>query len=278
MTSESLERDSENVTTNSSNEASRQGGGLIELVIRLLERNDPVEMQPKRIAFELGVGEASVRKALQRELKSEQPRIVRPSRGWYRIFHNCDRIRALGAVERIELHGIKSEGRCHGANAAYRIVTEAARSYRNRGIYKESFEGRVVTVTVHAEGLVEVFLGTSMNPMDFRTFDRFCYWLFGKTDGIVPPGTWKVVQVGINADAKGLRMDGISSLSLKMWRNAWAQVYQKEMDVVRIESHLQTDLTVDEALSILGTFVGLAGGAGAQQPQLPVDKWSVMYQ
>lgn len=249
-------RGSKSATHSRGKAASSRSIILIDRIIRLLEASDPVEMPPKVISTRLRARPASVRKAIQREMDSGHSRIVSVGHGgWYRAARNIDRIRALGTAVRLELHGIKLEGKCHAANAGHSIVAASSHKYRKRGIFKEGFEGRVVTIIVHEMNLVEVFLETSKVPMDFTMFEKFCYWLYGKMDGIVLEFEWRIVELGINADAHNMMTDGLKRISLKDWRNAWFQIYQKEKDVVRFETHIMPDLQLQDCLSIMGNFV-----------------------
>ena len=247
---------------------------LTERIVGLLEASDPVEMSPKIIAVRLNAKSASVRKAIQREIESGYPRIVSVGHGgWYRAARNIDRLRSMSAVARIELHGIKLEGNCHAMNAGHSIVTAAARRYRKRGTFKETFEGRVVTIIVHEMGLIEVFLETSRTPIDFAMFEKFCYWLYGTMNGLVLDSAWQIVELGINADAHNLQMDGLKRISLRSWRNAWFQIYQKEKDVVRFETHTVPQMKLQDCLSVMGQFVNWVDQLQrGPAPSIPADK------
>jgi hypothetical protein len=256
--------------------ASSRVESLRDRIVSLLEANDPIEMQPKLIATRLRVSHGAVKKAIQRELKSGRPRITSTvSGGWYRATRNIDRIKALGAATRIELHGIKLEAMCLSANGGHSLGTQSPWQYRKRGIFKETFEGRVVTIIVHDMNLVEVFIETSKIPMDFILFENFCFWLFGKMDGIVLESAWKVVQLGINADAHGLEMVDNKRLSLREWRNAWFAMYQKEKDVVRFETHIMPDLNLHDCLAVMGQFVDWTEKVrkAAPPPAQPEEKY-----
>jgi hypothetical protein len=66
---------------------------------------------------------------------------------------------------------------------------------------------------------------------------------------------WKCVQIGINCDYTQLRLDGVSSISLSRFTNAWMQIYQKAQDKMRIEMHITPkELKLDEAVCILSTL------------------------
>jgi hypothetical protein len=262
------------VTAGRKKGASSKGASLRDRIVALLEANDPNEMQPKMIATRLRVSRGAVKHAIQRELDSGHPRIVTAQvGGWYRVARNIDRIKALGAATRIELHGIKLEGMCHPTNAGHSISSSSSHKYRKRGIFKETFEGRVVTIIVHEMNLVEVFLETSKVPMDFPMFGNFCFWLYGKMDGIVLDSAWKIVELGINADAHNLMLDGLKRISLKAWKNAWMQIYAKEKDVVRFETHIMPDMQLADCLSVMGQFVDWVEKVQRQAPTQPEEKY-----
>jgi len=215
-----------------------------------------MELTPKTIASHLrGASHEAVKKTIQRELRKPLPRIVLAHRGWYRAAFNIDRLRNLSTVKRIGLHGIKLEGKCPLANTGYSLASLSARKYRKRGIYSDSFNGRAVTITVHEGGLVELWLKTSKNPLDFTEFDHFCYWVYGMFSGVVLEHTWTLSQLGINVDTEVLELDGFKKLSLKHWRNAWFQIYQKEKDLLRQEIHIMPDMKLQDALTIMHSLV-----------------------
>ena len=222
-----------------------------ERVVAFLEANAPMEFNPKFISLKTKATFPSVRQAIKRELESPLPKIVHVRRGWYRAAFNIDRLRSLTTTKRIGLHGIKLEGKCHNANTGYSLASQSTRKYRKRGIYPDSFNGRVVTITVHSKGLVELWLKTSKNPLGFEEFDKFCYWVYGMFSGVVLEHTWKLSQLGINVDTEVLELDGFKKLSLKHWRNAWFQIYQKEKGLLRQEFHLMPDLKLQDALTIM---------------------------
>lgn len=213
-------------------------------------------MQPKIIALRLRTSHEAVKKAIQREMESGHSRIVLSHEGgWYRAARNIDRLRSMRSVTRLELHGLKLEGKCHSKNAGHSIIAAAPRKYRKRGTYKDTFEGRIITVTIHEMGLIEVFLEASHAPLDFGLFEKFSYWLYGTFNGLVLDLDWKISELGINADAHEMQVDGLKRMSLRSWRNAWFQIYQKEKDVVRFETHIMPSISLQDGLSIMGQFV-----------------------
>jgi len=189
---------------------------------------------------------------------------------------DIDVIARIDKSKRIELHGIKLEGACLQENTGYCLAGQAKHRYRKRGIYEEIFEDRAVKITVHEKGLVEVWLSTSDKPMGFHQFDRFQSWMKGLLD-FVAPWSWQIKQIGLNVDCRGLYLDGVSSIKLSVFRNAWFQMYQRGEDTVRFETHLCPNMALDEALLVLKQIVEIdvPPREPAYHPSAPEDDPSV---
>lgn len=116
-------------------------------------------------------------------------------------------------------------------------------------------KGRRITATVHLKGIVDVHIGCSENPLTFHDFLEVLAYLEGFLERLVPFSDREVVkvkQIGVGKDYKRLRLDGGKSVSLKNFKNAFAQIYYKEsLGVTRFEHHLTTDMSLDEALRSL---------------------------
>ena len=223
-------------------------------IVDYLYKIAPDELSPKTISRVLKLNHSTVTKAMHRILEEKDAPIICERRGWYRHKLDIDAIAKISKGKRIELHGIKLEGVCLNVNAAYSFAAQAQRKYRKRGTYKEMFENRVVTITVHEMGLCEVWINTSEVPMDFHQFDRFQAWVKGILD-IVDPFSWKITQLGLNVDVREMNLEGLTSLKLSVFRNAWFQIYQRGEDAVRFEAHMFPNLHLEEALTILRQLV-----------------------
>ncbi len=223
-------------------------------IVRYLHGIAPEEATPKTISRMLRINHGSVKRELSRILARKLAPIVRTRRGWYRHKLDVDVVAKLDRTKRIGLHGIKLEGTCLQANTGYFLAREAERKYRRRGYHRVVFEDREVKVTVHEKGLVEVWLNASDHPIDFHQFDRFQSWLKGALH-FVATWSWTVKQLALNVDTRELALDGISSVKLTVFRNAWFQVYQRGEDVVRFETHMLPSLGMEEAIMILRQLV-----------------------
>ena len=225
-----------------------------DAIVDYLYKIAPDEIQPKTMARVLKLNHSTVTKEMHRILAEKDSPVICERRGWYRHKLDIDAIAKLDKGKRIELHGIKLEGTSLNVNTAYSFAGQAKRKYRKRGTFKEMFESRVVTITIHEMGLCEVWINTSEVPMEFHQFDRFQAWVKGLLD-FVDPFTWKITQLGLNVDVREMNLEGLTSLKLSVFRNAWFQIYQRGQDVVRFESHMFPNLHLEEALMILTRLV-----------------------
>lgn len=233
-----------------------------------------MEATPKLIALETHLKHNTVKCEIRRMLAKPECLIVRTSRGWYRAKLNLDIIRMHSGAKRLGIHGIKLEGRCTQASTGYCLRGPPTKEGRKRKTYQRVFRERVVTITIHDKGLVEVFVKTDEVPFDFQEFDCFVAWIEGILEG-VEPSSWHIRQVGFNVDIIGLRLDGISSLKLSTFKNAWLQIYQRGDDVVRFESHLVTDVTLQEALTVIKQMGESVHGARYSPSEADPNDFSV---
>lgn len=226
----------------------------------------PESLHAKAISRRLNINYNTVRSYLSRLAKEGE--VKRTLRGLYRAKLDIDTLRKVGAVEdiNIRIHGLKVEGRlCVKQGAGYFADADAFRppgkctfEDDNRRTFQAVYEGRVTTFTVHddgrAKGLVEVFLKSSRLPMSISEFMRWEAYLHGVFPNFEVMD-FKVIQIGLNCDYKRLRLDGVKSIKLQTFKNAWFQIYEKAEDILRIEGHLVTEIDLKECLDILSVLV-----------------------
>lgn len=227
---------------------------IADRIIKYLYEIAPDEANGYTISRVLRLNAGTVRKELSRILTRKDSPLVRTHRGFYRHKVELDLLAKIDTCKRIELHGIQFLGVCLSANTGYSLAEAAKHKYRKRGTYQEVVEDRKVTITVHSNGTVQVFVNTSGNPMSFPQFDRLQTWVKAKLD-FVDEYSWKLPQIGLNVDQRRLNLDGVTSVRLAVFRNAWFQAYQKGEDTVRWETHICPDLKLDEAVMILRQLV-----------------------
>ena len=247
-------------------------------IVDYLYKIAPDEAMPKTISRVLKIPHGTVKKELTRILAATDSPLMCEHRGFYRHKFDLDILTKFDTTKQIELHGIQLQGVCHQANGGYSISKAAKSRYRKRGTYKELFEDRIVTITVFENGLVQAWLNTSEHPVNFHQFDRFQAWLKGLLD-FVAPGSWILKQVGLNVDVRQLQLDGLKSMKLMTFRNAWFQIYQKGEDTVRFETHLVPNIKLDEAWKIMRELVQLEPKTGppAEYAASETDQDDLMY-
>ena len=91
--------------------------------------------------------------------------------------------------------------------------------------------------------------------MIYPDFLRILSFLEGFLENLVPLKERKVVQlveVGIAKDYRQLRLDGVESVTLHNFTNAWSRIYYKdEKTGTRFEHHLTGKMNLDNALKSL---------------------------
>lgn len=115
------------------------------------------------------------------------------------------------------------------------------------------WEGRFITITIHPEcGLVEVWVKCSDNPLEYSHMLRLNEYLKGFMSEICPFTNVMVREIGINKDFRELRLEGVSSISLRNFMNAWSRIYFKEtIGAVRIESHWTGTISFEDCVMLI---------------------------
>ena len=120
------------------------------------------------------------------------------------------------------------------------------------------WSGRRLTFTVFSTNKLHVYLSSTRNPVSYDEFDLLLSFLDGYFEEIAPFKDRRVVrlrEVGLAKDFKELRLDGVKSVSLRAFKNAWARIYYKDdSQLTRVEHHLTLDMTLDEALKSLSVL------------------------
>lgn len=255
-------------------------------ILEFLIKSSPEDFNSRTISKMLNLKESSVRKELSRLVK--QNKIKRTQKGFYRGLITPETIKKI-EVQELKLHGIKIEFRGK-PNTGYSFEAEGiVNEYRKRKYYQRIFEGRKISITVHNMGLVEVWIKTSKDPLGYMDFTRFVSYLEGLLGNLFYYGRPTLSQVGLNLDMHILELEGVQKLTLKRFQNAWSSLYRKMEDWLRIETHMSTKLTLDEALETLKVLQPLrsdmikkdeARGIPADKPGTtpkPLDEDNIMF-
>lgn len=209
----------------------------------------------------------NIRTELSRLLSREE--IVKHRRGYYSLKITPATLRFLENPP-ITVHGLKLECRAKQTlqKTILRITANNNKNYTKEMLdwfkamsFKEStkyrwfkripWEGRGLEVTVHLNGLIEIWAKSSELPLSYPDMVRLCSYLNGFLSTLKPEDIM-VRQIGVAKDFQTLRMDGISSITLHKFMNDWSKIYYKEtIGAVRIERHLTCNLSLEQAMNTL---------------------------
>lgn len=125
---------------------------------------------------------------------------------------------------------------------------------KKRYVKRFFWEGRFITLTVHTGcGLIEVWIKCSDNPMDFSSMYRFREYMRGLLSPVSDLSDAKIREIGLNKDFRELRLEGISSMSLHVFMNAWSRIYYKEsIGAVRVETHWVGSISFQDCVELIG--------------------------
>ena len=132
---------------------------------------------------------------------------------------------------------------------------------KNHSIVQQDYitlEGEEVpiTITLHKH-LIEVWIKNSEHPIGIDGFNELVGWL----KGVFAPLTerqWKLVQIGVNEDLKELKVDGMSDITLKEYRNMLFRIYNKHGIGLRKEFHIamgeEEKVSLREAMDLFKNY------------------------
>lgn len=237
-------------------------------ILDFLRRNAAHSYNAKTISKCVGIPEKAVKVYLHRLCR--QDKIDRQCRGFYRA--NID----ISLLQQIEnppttLHGIMLECRaikklqkcidgipCEEYTDESLMLLNAldfipSTNYRYHRVLW--YDDRRITITVHLKGKIHIYINSSNHPLDYPSFLRMLTFLDGVLEKLSPFSNREVVQVltvGIAKDYRQLRLEGVKSVTLKNFSNAWARIYYKDdLKATRFEHHIVPKMTLDDALRSL---------------------------
>lgn len=250
------------------------------------------------IATRLKLKAGHVRKELHRmarEKKNGPPPLVRVHHGLYRAFTDpCD----LAQIEDppVTLHAIQCSckmpqnrgwGPPQGETPTWGSLARrpAWTKIDSTGAWMRSstWEGRQVEIAVFpSTGTVQVHLTATSNPILCEDFATFPTWLGATMQayGLV----WSDADVDfdnveMNKDYRTLFISRPDRVSLRKFRNAWAQIYQKNANLLRTEIRVTRPrderLSVRETVEILRTLSTKRPDPMQEPSPPPSDGWEI---
>jgi len=236
------------------------------------DNNFLYSFSPKTIHIKVFKGENSIN-SIRCDLRrmEENGWIYRESYGYYRIKIDSTALSLLenpptllhgimvSANTRIELqntiHGITSKSCIFGDDLQRLVSMGFVKKTNNRFVLSFFYEddvNRRVTITVHTRvGRVDFYLNCSNHPVNFFEFRDIYSHCKGRVCFLGVFFKERIVQFGMAKDFRMVRMEGVSSITLRSFLSNWWRVYNKEsLGVTRVEQHLRCDVPVE-------TFIGL---------------------
>jgi len=232
-------------------------------ILKYLQENLPYSYNSKTLyrVFKGKISQSSIKTELSRLVKKDK--VQRESRGFYIAKVTADTLHYLENPP-ILLHGImmscetkqKLQNTIHGipsqsyTNEALNWfdVMQFTKSTNDR-FYRDLWvEDRKVTITFHLKGKIDIYINSSKHPVDYLSFQKLMDFINGFLSMWIPFDRKKIhlIQTGVAKDYKKLRLEGVSSVSMKTFTNAWARIYYKsDIGATRVEAHITTDVTLD---------------------------------
>lgn len=236
----------------------------------------PDEFNAKLIALAIKAKPASVRKELTRLVKHPTPKVIRAHHGFYHASTDLGIMRRMLAGKPVQFHSLQLEGFCLNKNTKliFEAISESRKRYRGRDYYRWAFEGRTVSITLFDNGLMQMWLNASHNPLDFLGWQRFRAFLEGRLPEYI--GDFVIKQVDVHVDVREFQVSDFKEMRLKVFDNAWFHLYQKTEDLLRMEvSMVPRELKFVEACEIVRTLVSIPTEQTYQAPA--EDKEDISY-
>jgi len=206
-------------------------------ILDFLRKNAPHSYNAETLSKILKIPLNSVKVALHRLV--EKNGIFPDSPGYYAAYIDISLLSQLKNPP-TTLHGIMLE--CKTINELQKCIDGIpSKEYSNEALkllgvldflptsnyryYKVLwFEGRRITITIHLQGKLDIYINSTDNPIIYPDFLRILSYLEGFLEKLAPLHDKRVVQlleVGVAKDYKQLRLDGVKSVSLKSFTNAF---------------------------------------------------------
>jgi hypothetical protein len=133
-----------------------------------------------------------------------------------------------------------------------------------KSFHYEQDSNRLVTLTVHFNGRLDIYLNCSNHPVNYFELRDILKFSQGVVDFIGPFADQRVIQFGMAKDLREIRMEGATCITLRAFLNNWFRVYNKErLGITRVEQHIRCDVPVDVFVSMFERMflpVGLMRG------------------
>jgi len=239
-------------------------------ILKFLRRNPRYSYNAPTIQRHIGGNINTIRSELRR--LHEKGLIHRETHGFYRIKLDSEALYRLENPPTL-LHGIqismervrklqKGIDTIPAKSCNFLDVDDVERLRANGFVLKsnrrfvhvfnyEDDVDRRVTIVVHGNGRVDVYLNCSNHPVNYFEFRDILKLCEGKISFLGLFVNQRVVSFGEAKDFRMVRMTGCSELSLRVYMDHWFRIYNKErLGVTRVEQHLRCSVPVSSFLDM----------------------------
>ena len=246
--------------------------------ILIFLRNNPLHSyNAKAIEHELKLNINSIRSELRR--LHDKGLVHRETHGFYRIKMDSETLYNLEHPPTL-LHGImvsmrtasqKLQNDIHGISAIlcnFGFVQGSGKNQKrwHKAFYYEDDVERKVTITVHLNGRVDVYVNCSNHPVNYFEFRDVLKFVEGNISFLRPFMDQRVVEFGEAKDFRHVRMSGCNELGLRVFMNHWFRIYNKErLGVTRVEQHIKCDVPVSTLLDLFERMFLPVGNGFSEQ-------------
>ena len=230
-------------------------------ITKFLKKNPRYSYNAPTLKKETGLKINTIRSELRR--LHEKGVLHKETHGFYRIKLDAETLYCLENPPTL-LHGImvsmdlvqKLQKGIHGITSQKCNLEDNGFVFKSNKRFVKSFYfrddvDRLVTITVHEKGRVDVYLNCSNRPVTFFEFREILVYVEAKIDFLGFFSNQRVVQFGMAKDFKEIRLEGASCLTLRIFMDNWFRVYNKErLGVTRVEQHVRCNVGVDTFVSL----------------------------
>ena len=240
---------------------------IAKKILEYLREEAPIAYYPKQIAQLINEDANTVRVYCNRLYS--QKLIGRDLRGLYRSIFTLDDILKTENPDQ-KIHGIKIEGALQKGEEGSRFCAlfnrpDVRAASGNRKLIIMPFEGRDCRLMLGDNGTIEIFLKSTKYPLSYNTFIAFTGFLRALL-GDAQTEQLKLVQIELGKDFKNWRLDGVKSIKLREFKNAWIQLYQHSAEDMRLEVRVNDRISLGDAVHILQSMTE------RHYPAMPDDK------
>lgn len=247
-------------------------------IIQFLKNNPRYSYNAPTIQNKLKIANINTIRSELRRL-NERGFISRETHGFYRIKLDSEVLYYLEHPPTL-LHGImvsmktvrKLQNGIHGISADLDKYDFKKTSGPNdkryfKKFYYENDSDRLITITIHFNGRIDVYINCSNHPVNYFEFRDILKYCEAKVDFVGPFTEQRVVEFGEAKDFRSVCMSGCNELSLRVFMNHWFRIYNKErLGVTRLEQHIKCDVPVSVLLDLFERMFLPMGNGFEQRP------------